>query len=691
MFPTFPSSERQRLTKTELLLIVLTVLAGIGFIVAFVAIALKRIAYPFDLDWIEGLMIEHARRVASGMPIYVKPSPDFVPTIYPPLYYYAGAIFIRIFGEGHLALRLLSLLSFLGVLSVIWVIVRGETRNSLAAWVAAFMMAATYGICGTWFDLARNDGLYLLIELASFACIMQEKKPYAQMAGGALLACAYLTKQSCLAVAIPFLALYAVLNWRGALLAGIPFAASAAILTALLYFGTNGWYTFYVFDIPRNLATHPRPGGVMEFWLQGVLTRLPVLCVGTAIGMLAALYHRDRHRLAYIAFWAIEIGTAFMRRSHLGSWNAFIPAYVALVLLSSLCLGDHLVSSREMKGMRGHWARTTAYGLCLAQFLILACSYSAVCSKKWPSARDVEAGRHLEAVLSGLDGNVLALNSPYLVRRAGKPGSAHFAAMSDASLVNEALLLQEVFGPLKERLESGYYAYVVTDNRVGGQLFPGWNIAEHSEKFHNLGEIFGNKSVFWPIVGRNTRPEHLYMYSYEDIVPIPLFENSDFEDGALQRWTPEGDAFKRQPTLGDNSKARGRDSANFQGRYWVGTYEKYSGASGEKTGAVQGDSLSGTLRSPTFSIEDEKILFRIGGANNAKRQYVALEVEGKEVCRSTGLDSEEMREVCWLVPEYTGKNAQIVVVDAPVDKGWGHINVDDFHYLLRRGKTNSGQ
>ena len=45
-----------------------------------------RLDYPYDLEWMEGGMLIHALRLSEGLGIYVVPSSDFIPYIYPPLY-----------------------------------------------------------------------------------------------------------------------------------------------------------------------------------------------------------------------------------------------------------------------------------------------------------------------------------------------------------------------------------------------------------------------------------------------------------------------------------------------------------------------------------------------------------------------------------------------------------------------------
>ena len=46
----------------------------------------QRIEYPYDLEWMEGGMLIHAWRIQQELGIYVPPSSDFIPYIYPPLY-----------------------------------------------------------------------------------------------------------------------------------------------------------------------------------------------------------------------------------------------------------------------------------------------------------------------------------------------------------------------------------------------------------------------------------------------------------------------------------------------------------------------------------------------------------------------------------------------------------------------------
>ncbi len=155
-----------------------------------------------------------------------------------------------------------------------------------------------------------------------------------------------------------------------------------------------------------------------------------------------------------------------------------------------------------------------------------------------------------------------------------------------------------------------------------------------------------------------------------------LFPNSDFETGTLEGWTAEGEAFVDQPTKGDNSRARNRETANVQGEWWIGGFERYTGAVGQP-GATRGDQPTGTLTSQPFTIRRPYISFRIGAGNLPGEVGVRLLVGDERVELATGIDSETMVPYSANVRQYVGREARLQVFDA-ASGGWGHINVDDF-------------
>lgn len=158
----------------------------------------------------------------------------------------------------------------------------------------------------------------------------------------------------------------------------------------------------------------------------------------------------------------------------------------------------------------------------------------------------------------------------------------------------------------------------------------------------------------------------------------------DFETGDMRGWIPTGDAFYYQPTLGDNPTARHRDQpSGHQGKYWIGTYEKYQGQRGQKSGNVQGDRPLGTLTSASFTIPKGILSFLVGGGSHFQTRVELLiddPIEGSiRILYVSGRNTETMHRVEWNLSSYAGKTGRIRIVDES-SEGWGHINVDDFRF-----------
>jgi hypothetical protein len=102
----------------------------------YLFVALHRIGYPYELEWLEGGAVEIASRVAHGQAIYVAPSIHYVPYPYTPLYFWVTGTVARFTGVGFLPLRLVSLLSSLGACGLLARIVWRETGDMVAGVVA---------------------------------------------------------------------------------------------------------------------------------------------------------------------------------------------------------------------------------------------------------------------------------------------------------------------------------------------------------------------------------------------------------------------------------------------------------------------------------------------------------------------------------------------------------------------------
>ena len=139
----------------------LVVVASLVPTAVYLYVALHRIGYPYELEWLEGGAVEIVRRVAEGQAIYVRPSVHYVPYPYTPLYFWVSGALAHVTGVGFLPLRLVSLLSSLGCCVVLIRIVWSETGDPVAGILASGLFTASFAVSGAWFDIGRVDSFSL--------------------------------------------------------------------------------------------------------------------------------------------------------------------------------------------------------------------------------------------------------------------------------------------------------------------------------------------------------------------------------------------------------------------------------------------------------------------------------------------------------------------------------------------------
>ncbi|MEZ4771337.1 MAG: hypothetical protein R2844_23325 [Caldilineales bacterium] len=105
------------------------VLVAVATALALAALitAATRVAYPYDIDFVEDGMLMQAWRVAKGLPVYVEPSGAFAPHVYMPLYTWLGGLLLAVTGPSLAPLRLVSLAATLVTAGlIVWIGRRAE-------------------------------------------------------------------------------------------------------------------------------------------------------------------------------------------------------------------------------------------------------------------------------------------------------------------------------------------------------------------------------------------------------------------------------------------------------------------------------------------------------------------------------------------------------------------------------------
>ncbi len=391
-----------------------------------------RITYPYELEWMEGGVLQHIHRICRGEPIYVPPSFHFVPFIYPPLYYYVSAAVVPIVGGGFLGPRLVSLGASIGCAAVISLFVYRETRRKLPALAAAALYAGTFAVVDGWFDLARVDSLFPLLVLGAAYLIRFGRGPRHTVAAGLLLTAAFFTKQSTLVFAGPLL-LFCLVYQPRRLPILLKFSVVPCVLISVwLNLRSDGWFGYYIFALPRQHAWVPR-SDYLRFWLADLLPHVPI-ALGMAI-LLAASRWKYWRRLPAVGFYtamtAGALAVSWLSRLHTGGdINVVLPAFATVAILFGLAAAELPGAIRRLPGMEtADRARIEATVLTAVVIQLLLLCFNPF---NWiPSDADRRMGDQLVDFIRQVPGDVVVPAAPYLAARAGKPTTAHHMALMD--------------------------------------------------------------------------------------------------------------------------------------------------------------------------------------------------------------------------------------------------------------------
>jgi 4-amino-4-deoxy-L-arabinose transferase-like glycosyltransferase len=491
-------------------------LAGAGlYVLAYLAIAIARLGYPYELEWIEGGTLEHVRRVLAGAPLYVPPSLEFVPLLYPPLYYYASAALVALVGDGFLALRLVSFGASLACFALIYAIVHHETRNRTTGFLAAALFAALFREAGAWLDLGRVDSLFLALLLGAVLVVRRGESVAAAALAALLIALSYMTKQSALLVAAALVG-YALLAkprfgvWYGAFTIAL---LGGGIL--LLDRATDGWFLYYTWTMPRHHDLVQ--SRFVGFWTEDLLRPLPVAVAASAALLVALARARDYRRgLFYLALLGGTAATSWASRLHSGGYdNVMLVVYSACAIVAAGALHRALESRRVSDPRRRVPLHAALYAAAALQFLILV--YHPI--RQLPTAADRAAGDALVTAIAELPGDVYLPGHGYLATMAGKPAYAHAAMITDVIRAIEGPakdMMAEAFG---EALRSRRFDAIIMDSEFPPSCPPrgetvtniNWFCQDIHDHYRRVGSLLEDRTVFWPRTGVRRRPEQLFV------------------------------------------------------------------------------------------------------------------------------------------------------------------------------------
>ena len=494
---------------------VILIAIAVGYILLFLVLAVIRLNYPFELEWIEGAYIDEARWIAEGIFPYQPPSIQFIPTSKTPFFFYLSAFLMKWLEVGFFAPRLVSILATLGCLFILFRITWEEGRLLLPAVISAGLYAASYRFSGAWMDIAKTDALFLFLVLAAFYLGRRYQTWWGGLVSGGLFVLAYFTKQLTLPVVL-ILAPVSLLVSRGRTWLMWLFAGILG-LAVFIYFDriSNGWFSFYTFDI---VTSHGKATDYILFWKKFLPVMFPALLLALYYGYLVIARSKLVPLILPTRMWEnAGLGAALVLTSwsiYLKTWtydNAMMMACLGISLLAGLALVEiyrpNGLGEQSQRNVTG-W-RTYASILLLMQFLFLV--YNPM--DQLPKREDRVAAQAFLKRVEGLSGEVLLFNHGFMNDQAGKTQYLHGAPYSDmvsgfdwnaTSETQQRKAL--VKDSLDQAIESQVFDWVILDQ-------PERNWTPYYVYVEDLSVVPG---VFYPVTGAPTRPESLLIKN-----PIP--------------------------------------------------------------------------------------------------------------------------------------------------------------------------
>ena len=472
------------------------------YIIMYLWIACHRLKYPFELEWIEGGMVDQVQRIINGQSMYVAPNINFVPFLYTPLYFYVSAFASTIFGIGLFPLRLISFLASLVSFVSIFLIVREVTKNWWAAFLSTGLFAASFQLTGAWLDIARVDSLFIALWLLFLYFVIRQKSLAYALLAGVLAAMAFLTKQTALLACLPVIAYLFWENWKRGLTLLTTMLLIIGITTWILNQSSNGWYTFYIFRLQLQ-QTEWLPSVLISFWNGDLFVHVPLAIVFVLFFLIRKL---SQNRLSLLEWLSILIGAlaaAFITKAKVGGYyNVLLPAYAAISIFFGLGLNELLKKADQFPIDYRARLEILIYMACLSQFIILYYSPNV----QIPTKADLNAGYELVQFISHVNGNVYLPDHGYLSTLAGKKTYAHQSAIWDVIRGNQQtmgkkLLMQDLDHAIREQI----FDVIIFDS--------GWNYCctAINEYYVREGEIFTDPTVFYPVTGWSRRPTFIYV------------------------------------------------------------------------------------------------------------------------------------------------------------------------------------
>lgn len=395
------------MSSTKLALHAATVVAALT-IFACLWTMLGRLGADVELEWMTGAIHDAVDRVRAGKELYVAPSVDWTPFLYPPLYVWLVAKLSALLPFS-LAARGLSILATLASAGCVWRLARAHGASRAWSFVGIGVFAAAFGNVSYWYDVERVDSLLVALLMGATVLLVEREGLLATAGAAMLVGLAFFAKQPALVFALAATGALAVR--RSFARAAVFALVSGAIIGGgilWLQARSDGWFAYYVFRVPSAHGIRPKLFTVLFF--EDVPRAFALVAAMAWLTVRFVRHRRDGILTAMCLAAAFASGSS---RVHLGGWDNVLVFFTTFGSVAVAIAGTEL------------GARALVPAVVAVQMALWSWSPRA----QMPDATAVSAARAFEAKVKELekDGEVLVLGRGHVTT----PPHAHLAALND--------------------------------------------------------------------------------------------------------------------------------------------------------------------------------------------------------------------------------------------------------------------
>lgn len=512
-----------RVSRLTTILEVALLPISIAFIILFFYVALSRVDYPFELNWMEGGVSSVVERIMAGQSIYAQPSLEYVPFTDTPLYYLLTSLIANLAGHGFIVLRSVSIVSTFFCFLLIYLFVKHETKSAFLGILSAGLFAAFYNVSGGWMDLGRIDSFSLFILLSALFVIRFYRNNKSYLAGGILLFLAFFANQFSIILIIFILGYGVIYNRRSilpVLLSSVVLIIASTFIMDKFY---DNWYSYFVINLPLNFEISK--SNIFLFWTEG-LFRVCMVPIGFIIYNIYSNFKSGIKQWGWgfnmfagagmiLMAWFLVVSSGSME-------NALLPAYAVIAILFGTSLNEILKKFKGKPGFNVSKLKDIIYILAILQFVSLIYDPGRLI----PSREDRTAGEKFIESISKEDGDIFIPSHGYLAAMAGKRRFSHEKAIYDVCRNGNDEAAAKLTEQIKEAFANEDFAAVVYDD-----FYSPVRRFDVDSNYVFERYMFTDDVDFFPVVGKQVRPQYLfgrkqspmdYYSSFEMIGPMPL-------------------------------------------------------------------------------------------------------------------------------------------------------------------------